>query len=108
MGNQLIKENMFSLSKILIALFSASTVLTGVKASVFSAIGIPEPPNKAYYRGTTPNIIAIVEMFKKRTIFFGSDKFWISFMTNLQVDTSNDTSDCVTEMDIYLTLWRDT
>ena len=44
-------------------LLTAITLLAIANASLFSAMRIKEPEGKAYYRGTTPNILAFRELF---------------------------------------------
>ena len=51
---------MASFTKLLI---TAISLLAVANASFFSAMGIKEPENKAYYRGNTPNILAFRELF---------------------------------------------
>ena len=74
---------MASFTKLLV---TAITLLAIANASLFSAMGIKEPEGKAYYRGTTPNILAFRELFAVWAYFSGSHLFWKAMIQNLQID----------------------
>ena len=95
---------MVSLRKLLV---TAITLVALAEASFFSMVGIKEPENKAYYRGTTPNILAFKELFQVWPYFSGQSIFWRSMVQNLQIDVWNAQSNCIIEVDVYLNLYRD-
>ena len=59
---------MFALTKLLA---TAIILVSIANASLFSMVGIKEPENKAYYRGTTPNILAWRELLLVWPYFAG-------------------------------------
>ena len=61
------------------------------------------PDSKAYYVGTTEDIIALGELFKKANTFFLEKNFWSAFLMAVQVDPDNAQSDCVLEVDVMYT-----
>ena len=95
---------MASFTKLLV---TAISLLAVANASLFSSLGIKEPEGKAYYRGTTPNILAFRELFQVWPYFSGSHLFWKAMIQNLQIDVWNAESDCVIEVQAYLDLYRD-
>ena len=94
---------MVSLSKLLV---TAITLVGISEASLFSSL-LKEPEGKAYYRGTTPNILAMRELMAGLPYFAGQQLFWKAMLQSMQIDVTNDASSCVLELDIYLDLYRD-
>ena len=88
-------------------LVTAITLVSIANANLFSMIGIKEPENKAYYRGTTPNILAFRELLAVWPYFAGQNLFWKSLIQNLQIDVYNSDSACIHEVQAYLDLYRD-
>ena len=86
--------------------------LRALLLTAISIIGIAEagllrePPNKQYYRGTTPNILAWREFMEYRDVFMGSEVFWQSFVVQLQIDTTNNLSACSEEVLAYMNIYR--
>ena len=92
-------------------IFTATAILSilnlTVEASFFEMLNIPEPENKVYAHGQTPNIIAVWELFKESNYMMQRLAFWQSLMVNLQVNTDNALSGCVTEIDTYVVMYRE-
>ena len=89
-------------------LLTAITLLAIANASLFSTMRIiREPEGKAYYRGTTTDILAFRELFQVWGYFTGSHLFWKAMIQNLQIDVMNAESNCVVEVQAYLDLYRD-
>ena len=88
-------------------LLTAITLLAIANASLFSTMRITEPEGKAYYRGTTTDILAFRELFQVWGYFTGSHLFWKAMIQNLQIDVMNAESNCVVEVQAYLDLYRD-
>ena len=95
---------MVSLTKLLVT----AIILVGIaEASLLSASNVKEPEGKAYYRGTTPNILAMRELFAHFPYFAGQTSFWKAMLQHMQIDVNNDASSCILELDTYLVLYRD-
>ena len=57
--------------------------------------------SKAYYKGTTEDVIALAELFSKSKTFFAKASFWEAFIASMQVDITNFNSECIEELDNY-------
>ena len=49
---------------------------------------------------------AILNLFKNAGTFFSDSKFWKATFVNLQRDTSDSNSDCITNFDAYMTVYN--
>ena len=51
--------------------------------------------SKQYYKGTTTDIVAILEVGNDAKFFFTSEIFWTGFLASMQVDSTNYGSNCI-------------
>jgi len=49
---------------------------------------------------------AVLNLFKNAGTFFGDSKFWKATFVNLQRDTTDSNSDCITNFDSYMTVYN--
>lgn len=74
--------------KVLVALFGALFLATTTAAQ------------------QTDTMTAVLHLFQNAGTFFGDSKFWKATFVNLQRDTTDSNSDCITNFDAYMTVYN--
>ena len=91
---------MIATHKRILSSLAVATMMTTVSKAAFPNLSElwKGHESKQYYRGTTQDIVAVIEVISDSSIFFVDMNFWTSFIVAMQVDNSNYYSDCVTEI----------